>query len=313
MEKSRKSYVWWFHEKNLKTISQFLLAGLALFLVFQNLDVSEFKEMLGHANYFWFLPVILLIIISKVLSAVRMHYLFRCIQVDLGILYNIKLCFVGLYYNLFLPGGIGGDGYKVYHLHKHKQQTLKSLITATFLDRASGVWAISVLILVLAFFVQMGITFLYFNELVWIGLLLSIPVFYFIIRLFFPVYLPAFISTAILSLGVQGTQIICVWAILYSYDIHIHYASYAFLFLISSFAAMLPITIGGVGSREAVLLILPGILGTPIDTDAGVTMTLTFFILSVICAIPGALIRLAPIPKPVTISIKAIYSIKSGH
>jgi len=36
-----------------------------------------------------------------------------------------------MFYNLFLPGGIGGDGYKIYLLNKLSNKSIKSLTTVT--------------------------------------------------------------------------------------------------------------------------------------------------------------------------------------
>ena len=61
---------------------------------------------------------------------------------------NIKLYWLGLFYNLFLPGGVGGDGFKVYLLGKYKKSNLKTVIGAILSDRVSGLSIIVILLLV---------------------------------------------------------------------------------------------------------------------------------------------------------------------
>lgn len=54
-------------------------------------------------------------------------------------LQNLKLYALGMFYNLFLPGGSGGDGYKVYLLRKLYKAPVKHLLSAVLLDRINGV------------------------------------------------------------------------------------------------------------------------------------------------------------------------------
>lgn len=52
--------------------------------------------------------------ISKIISSIRLNRYFKDINLSLSQTYNLKLYYLGMFYNLFLPGGIGGDGYKIY-------------------------------------------------------------------------------------------------------------------------------------------------------------------------------------------------------
>ena len=54
-----------------------------------------------------------------------------------------------MYYNLFLPGGIGGDGYKIYLLNKKYGTKARKLFWAVLLDRINGVLALFVLAMVM--------------------------------------------------------------------------------------------------------------------------------------------------------------------
>ncbi len=53
-----------------------------------------------------------------------------------------------MFYNLFLPGGIGGDGYKIYLLQKNYQTGTKKIFGAVLADRISGMVALVVLALI---------------------------------------------------------------------------------------------------------------------------------------------------------------------
>lgn len=286
LRESQSSY-----KSYLKFFLKIALTGLALYLVFRKINLQEVGQILQKANYLWLIPALMLLLISKVASAIRMDVLLRCIGLPLGVVYNIRLCFIGMYYNLFLPGGVGGDGYKVYFLRKKYGTSLRSLLSATLIDRVSGVAALVALGLLLLPFSTIMIPEQY-KFLVIAGMVLLYPAFYLCVRIFFAALLPTFWKINGYSLIVQGVQVICVITILLSLRVDIYFLDYAVLFLLSSVAAMLPITIGGAGTREAVFLLLPPILNMPIDTDQAVTMSLLFFLITVISSLPGAFIRL---------------------
>ena len=102
----------------LKTALKILLTGGALVLVFQKIDPAQLFELSKNLSWPWLLPAIALFVGSKVATAIRLNYYFGNIQVSLSFWENWRLYLIGMFYNLFLPGGIGGDGYKVYLLNK---------------------------------------------------------------------------------------------------------------------------------------------------------------------------------------------------
>ena len=67
--------------------------------------------------------------------------IFGIVSISVSPLRNIKLYYVGMFYNLFLPGGIGGDGYKVWMLRREFSSSWKSLILISFLERLNGLEA----------------------------------------------------------------------------------------------------------------------------------------------------------------------------
>ena len=57
-----------------------------------------------------------------------------------------------MFYNIMLPGGIGGDGYKGYYLHNTLQVPVKNLVRPILWDRITGAVSIVILIFVLVNF-----------------------------------------------------------------------------------------------------------------------------------------------------------------
>ena len=129
-------------KNQLKTALKLLLTGLALYLVFRKIDTDQLFQLAKTIHWLWLLPAIILFTLSKVATAIRLNRYFENIGIHLSESQNWRLYLIGMFYNLFLPGGIGGDGYKVYLLNKEFKTPVKKLVQAALLDRLGGLVAI---------------------------------------------------------------------------------------------------------------------------------------------------------------------------
>ena len=73
-------------------------------------------------------------------------------NVHLGYWHLVKLYFVGLFFNNFMPGNVGGDVKKVYDIRMQgSQKTVGGGLTATFFDRLFGLFFLNILALAVGF------------------------------------------------------------------------------------------------------------------------------------------------------------------
>jgi len=156
--------------------------------VLNEIDVDELKRSLLGANIGWLLLALIAFNASKVLSAFRLNYFFRALGLKLSEKFNLKLYYLGMLYNQFLPGGIGGDGYKVYLLNKTYKLPVKGLIAATLLDRISGVVALGFLALGLGLLGSAKDAMEGYGFLLWIALVLAYPAYYLLVNVFFKTF-----------------------------------------------------------------------------------------------------------------------------
>lgn len=276
----------------LKTALKLILTGLALFLVFRKIDTTQLWFLTQSIHWIWLFPAVLMFVLSKVLTALRLNLFFRNIGLSISEKLNFELYLVGMFYNLFLPGGIGGDGYKVYLLHKHYKTSVKSLLQSALLDRLGGLVAIVFLLLVLVLAVEMEIPYKLdfdWKWLVWIGLILTFPVLWILQKIFFPSFLRSFWPANGYSILGQLAQLASAWFILISLGITEQILAYQLVFLLSSIVAVLPLTIGGVGARELVFVYSHTLVG--IDEAAAVAFSLIFFLISAFVSLVGSLIK----------------------
>ena len=279
-------------KNQLKTALKLLLTGLALYLVFRKTDMPQLFELTKSIQWPWLIAALISFILSKIATSIRLNRYFENIGIRLSAAQNWRLYLVGMFYNLFLPGGIGGDGYKVYLLHKEFKKPVKKLLQAALLDRLGGLVAIVILLFGLFLIVEIQLDFLaspLWNQLMIGGLVLTIPVFWLAQKFFFPDFLPSFWSASGWSFAGQIAQLICAWFILKSLGITENILAYQLVFLLSSIVAVLPLTIGGVGARELVFVYAHTYAG--IQETAAVAFSLIFFLISAAVSLVGAFIK----------------------
>ena len=276
----------------LKTILKFVISGGALYIVFRNIDWQQTKELLLSAHWGYLTIATAFFVGSKMQSSYRLNVFFKDIGLSLSERYNLRLYWVGMFYNLFLPGGIGGDGYKVYLLNKQYGTKIQLLIQATLLDRISGLVALVMLAGVCYLFPDTSLLPGWINTVDWIGLVLTLPVFYLIIKRFFPPHVRSFSRTTTYSFSVQLLQVFCAYWILMALGVEGQYLEYQILFLVSSVVAVFPFTIGGVGARELTFILGYQYLG--IDENTSVAFSFLFFLITAVVSLIGGFLKVRP-------------------
>lgn len=275
-----------------------ILAGKITFtliaLYFASLKISflDIKIILTNLNWFWVSNAFLLLVISKLISAFRCNFFFQAIGVQLSTIENIRLCFIGLFYNTLLPGSIGGDAYKIYYLNSLKLQTVKKLTLSILLDRISGIWAIGLLIILSCLVYNIKFPIPFFFELLWIGLILWYPIKYILLKILSISFTSVALQVSIISILVQVTQVLCCLCILKSMNVTTDLALHSVLFLISSIASVIPISIAGLGLREASFIFFHDLLNLTLDLKSGIGMMVIFFILNLLSSVPGGFITM---------------------
>ena len=268
-----------------KSIIKFFISFALVAFVLSKIDIAELTKLLTKSNLFLLFLAFIFFNLSKIISSIRLNYYFNASGAKLLQIQNLKLYYLGMFYNLFLPGGIGGDGYKVYLLHKLYQASIKRLIEASLLDRISGLVALVFLAALILLFSKYCILFPFLKIVAILGLLTIYPLFILLHKRFFPFFFRLLSKTLLLGLLVQILQIISAYLLLQSLLIEENIMEFLFLFLLSSVVAILPLTIGGVGAREATFLYGLKILG--LDPNLGVAFSFLFFLITALSSLLG--------------------------
>ena len=262
-----------------------LLSAAALYIVFRQLDIPTLKRVFGMVDVGWAFFALGAYVLSKVISALRLSFYLRGNGIGLTESQNLQLYFIGMFYNLFLPGGIGGDAYKVWLLHRDWQAPVGKSVQAMLLDRISGLFALAALGFLFAWFAVPEVPY---NLLLLAGSMLMIPAMYLVHRFVGKPFLSVTLHTTFTSVVVQLVQVACAWALLRSLHIQDHTAVYLALFLLSSLVSVLPVSVGGIGLRELVFVTAAGY--APISPESSVAFSLMFFAVTAVSSLPGGFI-----------------------
>jgi uncharacterized membrane protein YbhN (UPF0104 family) len=276
----------------LKLVVKLGLSALALAIVFRQIDWATTLQLASRVPWYFLVAAWALYNLSKVVSALRLQRILAVLGISLPTAYNLRLYYQGMFYNLFLPGGIGGDGYKAIVLREKTKAPLRQVIVGLLLDRISGVVALLILALVFLMMTS-GVLPNHFYTLAGIALLAAIPAWIGFLYLFFRDSLSIFTPSLVLSLAVQGIQVIQAWVLLAALQVETGWIEYSLVFLLSSLATLFPVTIGGLGARELVFVFAAQYLG--ISQEVAVTFSLLFFLINVASSLLGVFIK-NPIP-----------------
>ena len=266
----------------LKTIFKIAVTVGALYFVFSKIDFNTFFKAIKHTNLYYIVAAVTIFIISQILSADRLHLFFKSIGLEITRPFNYKLYSLGLFYNLFLPGGIGGDGYKILLLRKKFSLSGKKLFWAIFLDRLSGLWA---LFFILAFLLAFSLPIPHI-ALYSIGLfLVGSCIYYIAYQRFFTAYVNAYWQAHLRAIGIQVLHVICASLVLLAIGYRGNFVPYMAMFLISALAAVIPISIGGLGTRE--LAFIYGATYFKLDQELAVMMSLLYYCTCAVVSLAG--------------------------
>lgn len=273
------------HNKRwLKLLLKIAITAVCLWYVSRRIDFSKIWITIRAAYWPYLLLALPTFILSKLVSAIRLNIYFQNIGLSLATWQNVKLYWLGMFYNLFLPGSISGDVYKIVMLKRSYNTTYKKTSAAVLLDRFSGLLGLGLILAAYSIFVVDKATYVI---TITGGVILAGAALYYIIHRWLKDFIPGFIPTFLLGIVVQVLQVICIYIVMAALGIPSNAAEYIFIFLVSSVASVLPFTIGGLGIREVIFLEGSKLFGLAQETS--VLISLLFYLITVLTSAAGLL------------------------
>jgi hypothetical protein len=124
--------------------------GLLALIIFKYWDADPAKDrpkgvkdlLEGTINYEWFAVAGLLIAVALSLQLYRWYLLVRALDLPTTVRNAYRLGLVGVYYNTFFPGSVGGDLLKAYFIAKAHPERKAAAISTVLIDRAMGLFGL---------------------------------------------------------------------------------------------------------------------------------------------------------------------------
>lgn len=288
-------------------ISLVLIGAIFTFLV----DIRTVLNEMRRAHWLCLTAAALLMIAGTALRAVRWDALLRPLDIRVPLGQLTYLYFVGAFFNLFLPTGMGGDAVKMAMLGKHTGRVPEAIGT-TLVDRATGLWVLFVMALLalpfsyniipiesistIAFitlagavggFVVMGTPLL-----PWLGNKIRLPgqdklerFYHSVARLGYPALGKACLISLLFNIMLIAFNVL----IAISLDVDLPISIYLLFTPVLSLTLALPISISGLGTREAAYIALFSTVGIAEETAVAMSL-INYFLTNVVVGLLGGLL-----------------------
>lgn len=274
------------NKKKLLTSSfKIVLSVFLLYFVFTKISFVAIWETLKKVEIFYLAGSIALFVLSQWVSARRFLLFLEEQAYYLSNKSNTILYLIGMFYNFFIPGGIGGDAYKIYILNKHFDWNVKKITASVFMDRFMGLTAIGVLMAILAYQIVLPLGLV---GLIPVAVFLVVIISFFFNKKFFPSFNQIYTKTLVYSFVIQLLQIFSVVFIIMSLGGSNSFINYILVFLISSVLSIF--SFSGIGIREYIFYQASLWLG--IESSTAVSIGFLFSIITAVVSFFGIVYHL---------------------
>ena len=128
--------------KAVITTVKLVLAAALLYWVCSKINWQETGQTLSAMSWWWFALGLACQWVVIFIANHRLQILLHAQGVVLGYLRLLKYVSIGLFFNVMLPGGAGGDVLKIYYVSRESPHKKPAIITAILLDRCMGLTAV---------------------------------------------------------------------------------------------------------------------------------------------------------------------------
>lgn len=291
------------------------------------IHIERFVDTLLSANFSLIAVALAIYLCAQAISAVRWTVLVRPLRIGAPFRDMVSYYFIGMFFNLFAPGTVGGDVSRVYYLVKHQETKHQSpavpmvrAAMSVLMDRAIGmavlIWIGAAGLLLFPGYpvpstIRSVTLFLALGFVIGVALLAILrPLLpdhensaIFKLRLLLRSYRShwrAVVQGVLLSLIVHLIQVWMHVVMGHALNLVIPFSFALIVYpLVGTFAAI-PISLNGIGLREGGYVLLLGLIG--ITAENGIAFGLLLFIIIALDSLIGGivfLVKKSPRPRPV--------------
>ena len=143
------------------SILQIVITVFFVYFTVSNLDLSKLFEVLNNINILYLIIAASIYFSSQIISSERLRYILNDNKFIISFKQNFTLYLIGLFYNFFIPGGIGGDAYKSYLMNNKFNWILSKVVKLLLLDRLIGLGVLCCILIGLYEIIFLNFNFIY--------------------------------------------------------------------------------------------------------------------------------------------------------
>ena len=282
-----------------------ILIPISIFIIiFLNIDISLFVDNLKNIDLYFFIPALLYFFIYPIIGIERWRLMINT-KYDLDFKTAFRIYFIGETLNLILPSK-AGDLSKAYFVKKFKGYSASYATSTVVFEKILDLMAISTLFLIgfslaktsfdflniifgfIIFITIVFLVFLYFDKIKIIKNMVYKLNKKKLINIYEDIseFLKSIrekkillLSIVLISLLFWGGHLFQIYMFFQSANVEIPYIQVIYYMPIAIIVSLVPITVGGLGTRDATLLfLLSSIYPTESIVLAGLLISLRYFI-----------------------------------
>lgn len=306
-------------KKSLHTLLKFIISFALIAFLVKRIGISSITEEISSVSLIWISVALCIFLVSHCIGSYQWWLLLRTEEITINFFSALKFYFVGLFFNNFLPSSLGGDLFRMFDINKFSSKDT-SAVFSVIIDRFMGFFVLSCFA-ILAFpiiiteniFDQQHITYFFIFIGIWIFVLFLLfnkkvaRPFAWIYEKFAPeeIHLKTkevykkihsfgrshllFFKLVLLSIFIQSLRILMHYFVSRSLGVDVSFKYFFFIIPFIAIISSLPISIGGIGIRESVGMILFHAI-TGIQNDIAVSIEFLAYLIAIISSMPGGII-----------------------
>jgi len=301
------------HYKKISLLAKAGLMAIAFWVALRGLDMAQLRAMLATQSEYALVAGGAMILVQAIFGAARWRYIMAVVAAGanapiVSLLHAIKYFYISIFFNCCLPGTVGGDVVRVW-LIKSEHTPLPLAISSVVIDRLMALFALGVM-----GFATMPILAGYIGISAWVAMPICAALGAGGLWLLFNLdSLPFLRSAAWLSHLLHNLRLLLVnkklalVSLFYAILGHSCYSLFVYIIaqslgsplsLVDSLtlapwvllAAIIPLSIGGWGLREAAMVFMLALVSVP--QEAALAISVQLGILSIITSLPAGILWL---------------------
>ena len=302
----------------MKNIVLFLLrlfvAAALIFALFKLIPYQALVDILKHSKKIYIFYGFLIYFASNIMAVIRWRYILKWLGIKITKSEAFMAFFSGLFFNLFFPSFIAGDVFRAGAI-SYRHGKLKKAASSVFMDRFSGSVSLAVVASCAAFAgikknISPRILSAVFILLVIVAavtvVIFSRRVFTFILRIvrnknlreriikfhdelyLFREHPRAFFTCMAVSAFIHLFTCLCFYLTGFAFGLNLSFVDYLIVIPVIMTIALIPVSIAGIGTREAAAVYFFSIIG--VDKTIALSLSLINLASVILLSVLGGLV-----------------------